>query len=93
MTQNKCSANCACQVTCETAEIDPVETLRTVAAGDVCGSECAPMEIMDSDTVYAAIQFPIQTYQIGFCPCEALCKGTLFPELVSPYDASRGCWQ
>lgn len=31
----------------------------------------------------AQIQFPIQQYQSGFCPCEALETGTLFPELVS----------
>ena len=91
MTQNKCSANCACQAAVERAEVDPIETLRTVAAGGVCGSECAPSESYDSDTVYAAIQFPIQTYRTGFCPCEALCMGTLFPELVSPFTP-RGCW-
>lgn len=31
----------------------------------------------------AEIQFPIQQYESGFCPCEALETGTLFPELVS----------
>ncbi len=31
----------------------------------------------------AQIQFPIQQYQSGFCPCEALETGTLFPELMS----------
>ena len=88
MTHNKCSTACACQTVCEMVDSEPVETLRTVAAGDVCGSACVP-DVAESDTVYAAIEFPIQTYRTGFCPTEALCKGTLFPELVSPY--TRGC--
>lgn len=30
----------------------------------------------------ATIYFPDQAYTTGFCPCEALSNGTLFPELV-----------
>lgn len=87
MTQNKCSTACACQTVCE-VDSEPVATARTVTAGDVCGSDCAP-DVVAFDTEYAMINFPIQTYRSGFCPAEALCKGTLFPELVSPY--TRGC--
>lgn len=35
------------------------------------------------DTItLATIYFPDQDYTKGFCPCEALSNGTLFPELV-----------
>ena len=30
----------------------------------------------------ATVYFPNQTYRAGYCPGEALQKGTLFPELV-----------
>ncbi len=30
----------------------------------------------------AIIYFPDQEYTKGFCPCEALSNGTMFPELV-----------
>ncbi|MBQ4423563.1 MAG: spore coat associated protein CotJA [Clostridia bacterium] len=33
----------------------------------------------------ATVYFPNQVYRAGFCPCEALARGTLFPELVSEY--------
>ena len=88
MTQNQCPGVCTCQTGCETPEAQAVPTARTVTAGDVCGSVCVP-EILEDDPVYAVINFPFQTYRTGFCPAEALCKGTLFPELVSPY--TRGC--
>lgn len=88
MTQNKCSAACACQTVCEMADCEPNPTVRTVTAGNVCGSVCAP-EVVEPDGIYATIHIPAQNYQAGFCPADALCKGTLFPELVSPY--TRGC--
>ena len=89
MTQNKCTANCACPVTCEMAETDPtMESMRTVSAGSVCGSACAP-EVAAYDMAAGTVEVPIQMYVTGFCPAEALCMGTLFPELVSPY--TRGC--
>ena len=28
-------------------------------------------------------------FRAGFCPCEALSRGTLFPELVSDYPTRR----
>jgi hypothetical protein len=37
----------------------------------------------------ATVYFPNQTYRAGFCPCEALARGTLFPELVSEYPTCR----
>ncbi|MBQ9949210.1 MAG: spore coat associated protein CotJA [Clostridia bacterium] len=33
----------------------------------------------------AKIYFPSQNYRAGFQPAEALCHGTLFPELVRTY--------
>jgi hypothetical protein len=33
----------------------------------------------------AQVNFPIQSYVSGFCPCEALTQGTMFPELVRLY--------
>ncbi len=33
----------------------------------------------------AQVNFPIQCYVSGFCPCEALTQGTMFPELVRLY--------
>ncbi|MBQ1820565.1 MAG: spore coat associated protein CotJA [Clostridia bacterium] len=37
----------------------------------------------------ATVYFPNQVYRAGFCPCEALSRGTLFPELVSDYPTCR----
>ncbi|MBQ1632968.1 MAG: spore coat associated protein CotJA [Clostridia bacterium] len=37
----------------------------------------------------ATVYFPNQVYRAGFCPCEALSRGTLFPELVSEYPTCR----
>ncbi|MBQ6077166.1 MAG: spore coat associated protein CotJA [Clostridia bacterium] len=37
----------------------------------------------------ATVYFPTQVYRAGFCPCEALSRGTLFPELVSEYPTCR----
>lgn len=34
---------------------------------------------------------PYQYYTAAFNPTEALAKGTLFPELYSPYEKMGGC--
>ena len=59
-------------------------TCNTVAAGTVCTSEvCGPnMLLACSGEPLAQINFPIQQYASGFCPGEALDRGTMFPELV-----------
>ncbi|HIU94247.1 MAG TPA: spore coat associated protein CotJA [Candidatus Aphodomorpha intestinavium] len=31
------------------------------------------------------VYFPVQEYRAGYCPDEALRRGTLFPELASNY--------
>ena len=68
--------------------VDPTTVDNTVPAGavsasDLCGmgsgGGCAP----------ATVYFPIQVYRAGYCPCEALARGTLFPELVSDYPTCR----
>ena len=90
MTQLNCSADCACHTPCTQVETELTDTaLRTVSAGSVCGADCATLDAPISTQPLAQIRFPIQSYKTGFCPCEALSKGTLFPELVSPY--TRGC--
>ncbi len=59
--------------------VDNVVPAGTVSAANPCGmagdAGCAP----------ATVYFPTQVYRAGFCPCEALSRGTLFPELVSEY--------
>ena len=87
MTHNTCSAGCTCQKPCEADCVERSECELVVSAGDVCGSECAGYDMPSIDL--PGVTVPVQTYRVGFCPPEALCKGTLFPELVSPY--TRGC--
>ena len=90
MTQLNCSAGCACPSPCTQVETELTDTApRTVSAGGVCGADCATLDAPISTQTLAQIRFPIQSSKTGFCPCEALCKGTLFPELVSPF--TRGC--
>ena len=62
--------------------VDNVVPAGTVSSVNPCGmpggGSCAP----------ATVYFPTQVYRAGFCPCEALARGTLFPELVSDYPIS-----
>lgn len=51
-----------------------------VPAGAAVTQPCDDFGV--SQARLAEIQFPIQQYESGFCPCEALETGTLFPELV-----------
>ena len=53
----------------------------TVPAGEAATQPCDSFG-ESSQQRLAQIQFPIQSYESGFCPCEALESGTLFPELV-----------
>lgn len=72
-----------------TAE-DPMMKENTVPAGGVCGESCEAEKNDYCACKLAVIYFPMQTYRAGYCPTEALKKGTLFPELVSPFT-SGGC--
>ena len=52
----------------------------TVPAGAAGTQPCDSWNIEGAQL--ATINFPIQEYEYGLCPCEALECGTLFPELV-----------
>ena len=48
----------------------------------------------DDGCAPATVYFPSQVYRAGYCPCEALSRGTLFPELASDYPTcprGEGC--
>ena len=55
-------------------------TQATVPAGEAGTQPCDGWDI--ERTPLATIIFPIQEYEYGLCPAEALECGTLFPELV-----------
>jgi len=75
------SANGCCFEPCG-FQLDPLDVKNTVSAGHVC-MELA--EHMGDSCLLAMAYMPMQTYRAGYCPDEALCQGTLFPELVRPY--------
>ncbi|MDD3400182.1 MAG: spore coat associated protein CotJA [Eubacteriales bacterium] len=75
----------ACCFTQRAQGIDPRNVDNTVAAGEVCTDNACPLYENGSCRL-ATIYFPSQTYRAGYCPGEALQKGTLFPELVSNYE-------
>ncbi len=62
------------RMVCDNADV-------VVPAGEARTQPCDDFSMVQPRL--AQIQFPIQQYQSGFCPCEALETGTLFPELVS----------
>lgn len=81
-------ASGGCCFTNRVPAVDPTTVDNVVPAGAVSsvnpcgmtsGGGCAP----------ATVYFPNQEYRAGFCPCEALAHGTLFPELVSEYPTCR----
>ena len=59
--------------------LDPLEVSGTIPAG------CAQSEYFSTDCMLAKIYFPSQKYRAGYMPEEALCRGTMFPELVRTY--------
>ena len=59
--------------------IDPIDVNGTIAAG------CVQNEYFSTDCMLAQIYFPSQRYRAGYKPEEALCRGTMFPELVRTY--------
>lgn len=82
----KCS--CAHMNTCETSPACPTVMDNTVMAGMACESPCTDIGAVAGVSELAKLQFPIQEYTYGFCPTDALEKGTLFPEFVQ----SCGCY-
>ena len=71
---NRCGCAYVSEPACTNADV-------VVPAGEAVTQPCDDFGI--GQTQLAQIQFPIQQYETGFCPCEALESGTLFPELVS----------
>ena len=79
-------ANGGCCFTGRVPAVDPTAVDNVVPAGAVSsGNSCG----MSGGCALAAVYFPNQAYRAGFCPCEALSRGTLFPELVSEYPTLR----
>ena len=59
---------------------------------------CIPQETYIRDVRLAAAYVPYQKFCTMFSPLEALAKGTVFPELYSPYEGkdkklnpTKGC--
>ena len=68
--------------------IDPTRVEHIVLAGGVCGNGCQEQAESVSCRL-TMIYFPFQQYRAGFEPSEALCRGTLFPELASSYPGGK----
>lgn len=68
--QNSCCSN----ICCDNAGM-------RVAAGEARVTPCDDWS-KESKLSLAMLYFPDQEYSQGFCPCEALSHGTMFPELV-----------
>ena len=78
---NTAGGSCCFESTCP--PIDPLAADHIVVAGAVEGSGCASAG--SGGCALVTVYFPVQEYRAGFCPAEALKRGTLFPELVSDY--------
>ncbi len=90
MASNANAVGNACCFTGMATTVDPLMADNIVVAGEVGGDgDCCGDETATLGCALAMIYFPMQTYRAGFCPAEALSRGTLFPELVSDYQ--RGC--
>lgn len=50
---------------------------------------CVPQETVIEGVRLAAAYVPFQKYCTRFSPMEGLMKGTVFPELVSPYEGKE----
>ena len=78
----------ACCFTPDTPAVDPTAVENVVMAGSVGAQNPCAMPGAGGCAL-ATVYFPTQVYRAGFCPCEALARGTLFPELVSDYPTCR----
>ena len=74
--------------TCRCAELTCSDSGILVAAGTASTQPCSGWDSgvnhasAAGSIPLAAAYFPDQAYLQGFCPCEALNNGALFPELV-----------
>lgn len=56
---------------------------KTITAGEGCLSDCVKDGfICGMKPALAQVESPIQEYRTGLCPCNALQRGTYFPELI-----------
>ena len=80
----------SCCFTDRAPAVDPTAADCIVPAGTVHAQN--PCGLASSEgCALATVYFPSQVYRAGYCPCEALSRGTLFPELVSDYPTcARG---
>ncbi len=78
-----------CCFTDRVPAVDPTTVDNVVPAGAVSSANPCGMPSGGSGCAPATVYFPTQVYRAGFCPCEALARGTLFPELVSEYPTCR----
>lgn len=73
--------------------INPVGMENTYPAGAARSGGCEGFGgEAASECLLASAYIPAQIYRAGFCPGEALCKGTLFPELVRPWRQEDSLW-
>ena len=74
--------------TCRSAELTCSDSGILVAAGTASTQPCSGWDSgiclasAAGSNPLATAYFPDQAYLQGYCPCEALNNGTLFPELV-----------
>lgn len=84
MVQNTYSDGDACCFTSPVPAVDPLAADNIVVAGNVGEDGCTAAGDVGGCAL-AMVYFPVQEYRAGFCPGEALRRGTLFPELASDY--------
>ncbi|HPY36828.1 MAG TPA: spore coat associated protein CotJA [Clostridia bacterium] len=69
-------------------QLNPLDAKNTLLAGKAC-EDCRSCPGICGETepqcLLAVAYIAKQEYKAGYCPNEALCQGTLFPELVRPY--------
>lgn len=77
-----CFKPCGCQ-------LNPLDVKNTLVAGSACETckSCGELCTQEQGCLLATAYIADQMYKAGYCPSEALCQGTLFPELVRPYMA------
>ena len=80
MQQNYQSGD-ACCFTGRSPGVDPTMENNVVMAGEVSSDGTCGFT-PGGGCALATVYCPNQTYRAGYCPAEALQKGTLFPELV-----------
>lgn len=83
---NNAAGGCCFESPCPA--VNPLEAENIVLAGGV--TEIGHAGDSANGCALATAYFPFQEYRAGFCPAEALKRGTLFPELVSEF-VGGGC--